>query len=160
MNAQVKRKPTKTRTKHVLGHAVDQNINPRDADALVSYDIERMTADAAKEALRYTLLASHAQMLMHRKDLKSARKQRDEFDLAACIMSDMLTAAEIEKDRLIDRNYSDFCAGQAKIKRLEHSADYWRNCWVSADRKVCKLLNVVGFIAGLLVVVLCVWGAS
>lgn len=137
MNAQVKRKPTKTRNNAVM--------NP------------------VAEAVQFVELQK-AQVVIMKMDkaIEDLTSQRNEFDLAACIMSDMLNKSDAECDFLraqLECAKADLRAAQAEIKRLEHSADCWRDAWIKADRKVCKLGNVVALLAGLLAGLLCVWGA-
>ena len=166
MNAQVKRKPTKTRNAAAV-------MNPV-AQAVQLVELQK------------------AQVVIMKMDkcIEELTMQRDQFDHAACIMSDMLTELDKECNRLRNRlewidiaehlvaekdkeiealksgavpadvsaliakfecAKADLRAAQAKIKRLEHSADYWRDAWVKADKNADRLALMAGL--------LCVWGA-
>ena len=169
MNAQVKRKPTKTR--------LNAAVNP--------------VAEAVQ-----TIALHDAQTIIFKMDkaIEDLTMQRDQFDHAATELNNMLTDAHIECDRLrgelaennamdlLQRNgmlhadnkqirarlecvKADLAAAQNKVKRLEHSAERWEVLWVRADRTLSKSQNLVWFLTCViaamvaLVVVLAVWGA-
>ena len=160
MNAQIKRKPTR------LSAVIDP----------IAQAVQLVTLEGAQAAI-----------LHMDKCIEELTIQRDQFDHAATEINKMLTDVEIERDflrgqlaennamELLQKNgmlhaenkqlraqlecaKADLCAAQNKIKRLEHSADYWQVLWTCTDRNLYTAQKFIGLLIGVLGMLLALWG--